>query len=115
MRNSGCEVPDYMLQMKKASKRDLKKVANKPPSRAPISTEPLIDKRKRLRREKRIAMTKKAKLEGLKDKSKSSSTTAPPSSKKKIKVEELKDKTKSSAAAPPTKKKAKLDTKTKKS
>lgn len=115
MRNSGCEVPDYMLQMKKASKRDLKKVAFKPPSRASISTEPLLDKRKRLRREKRIAITKKAKLEGLKGKAKSPSTTAPASTKKKAKVGALKEKTKSSATAPPSKKKAKLDTKTKKS
>ena len=50
MRNSGCEVPDYMLEMKKLRKKDsrLKKL----PKRKSISTEPLVDKIKRQRKAK---------------------------------------------------------------
>lgn len=38
MKASGCEVPDYMLAMKKWSKRDRKKKEREAPKRAPIST-----------------------------------------------------------------------------
>ena len=52
MRNSGCEVPEYMLQMKKTTKKDAKKLELNVPSRKRISTEPFPDKQKRERREK---------------------------------------------------------------
>lgn len=38
MKDSGCEVPDYMLAMKKWNKRDRKKKEREIPKRAPIST-----------------------------------------------------------------------------
>ena len=64
MRNSGCEVPEYMLQMKKTSKSDAKKMAKKIPTRKSISTEPLPDKIKRKKRERIIANVRKSKQNG---------------------------------------------------
>lgn len=55
MRNSGCEVPEYMLQMKKTSKSEAKKMARSVPKRNSISTEPIPDKIKRKKLERRIA------------------------------------------------------------
>ncbi|XP_046450011.1 probable ATP-dependent RNA helicase DDX52 [Daphnia pulex] len=64
MRNSGCEVPEYMLQMKKTSRSDAKKMARKVPTRKSISTEPLPDKIKRKKRERIIANVRKNKQNG---------------------------------------------------
>ncbi len=64
MRNSGCEVPEYMLQMKKTSRSDAKKMARKVPTRKTISTEPLPDKIKRKKRERIIANVRKNKQNG---------------------------------------------------
>lgn len=64
MRNSGCEVPEYMLQMKKTSRSDAKKMARKVPTRKSISTEPLPDKIKRKKRERIIANVRKNKQSG---------------------------------------------------
>lgn len=61
MRNSGCEVPDYMLQMKKTSKSEAKKMAQNVPTRKSISTEPIPDKIKRKKRERIIANVRKTK------------------------------------------------------
>ncbi|XP_043282729.1 probable ATP-dependent RNA helicase DDX52 [Venturia canescens] len=46
MRASGCQVPEYMLAMKKHSKRDRKKLERETPKRAPISTLPKFKRRK---------------------------------------------------------------------
>lgn len=62
MRNAGCEVPDYMMQMKKTSKSELKRLERKIPERNSISTEPLTDKIRRERREKKAAAKLKKKL-----------------------------------------------------
>ncbi len=64
MRNSGCEVPEYMLQMKKTSRSDAKKMARKVPTRKSISTELLPDKIKRKKRERIIANVRKNKQNG---------------------------------------------------
>lgn len=64
MRNSGCEVPEYMLQMKKTSKSEAKKMARTVPKRKPISTEPIMDKIKRKKRERIIANVRQAKQKG---------------------------------------------------
>ena len=61
MRNSGCEVPEYMLQMRKTSKSNKKKLAQKVPSRKRISTELPMDKKRRERRQKRLRRAEKAK------------------------------------------------------
>ena len=61
MRNSGCEVPEYMLQMKKVHKNVVKKLARNIPKRNSISTEPIPDKIKRKKIERRIANAKKSK------------------------------------------------------
>lgn len=61
MRNSGCEVPDYMLQMKKTSKSDAKKMARNIPTRKSISTEPIPDKIKRKKRERILNNVRKTK------------------------------------------------------
>lgn len=58
MRNSGCEVPEYMLQMKKTSKSEAKKMARVLPERKSISTEPFSDKIKRKKLEGKIAESK---------------------------------------------------------
>ena len=47
-------MPEYMLEMKKMSKGNRKKMAVKVPARKRISTEPLLDKKRRERRQKRM-------------------------------------------------------------
>jgi len=61
MRNSGCEVPDYMLELRKTSKSNKKKLAQKVPARKRISTELPMDKKRRERRQKRQRRAEKAK------------------------------------------------------
>ena len=50
MKNAGCEVPEYMLSMKKSNKRDKKKLENKAPHRESISTTPIYEKEKEIRK-----------------------------------------------------------------
>lgn len=52
MRNSGCEVPEFMLKIKKTSNKDAKKLELNVPKRKRISTEPFPEKEKRERRKK---------------------------------------------------------------
>lgn len=47
MSASGCHVPEYMLAMKKHSKRDKKKMEREAPKRESISTLPKFKKRRR--------------------------------------------------------------------
>lgn len=77
MRNSGCEVPEYMLQMKRPSKRNARKLAKELPKRSRISTEPIPERRKREHREKRIKKLKEAKIKG-------QALPPPPAKKKKV-------------------------------
>jgi ATP-dependent RNA helicase DDX52/ROK1 len=51
LRDSGCEVPDYMVTMKKASKRARRKLESQAPNRESISSVPAyqIEKVKKLR------------------------------------------------------------------
>jgi len=61
MRNSGCEVPEYMLHMK--TSRDIKKkLENSAPNRTSISTESKYDREKRLKKADMVKATKKRKL-----------------------------------------------------
>lgn len=47
MRDSGCEVPEYMLAMKKHSKKERRKLEHSAPKRERISTVPTYKRRKR--------------------------------------------------------------------
>jgi len=51
LRDSGCDVPDYMLTMKKASKRARRKLEGQAPNRERISSVPVyqIEKVKKIR------------------------------------------------------------------
>ena len=62
MRNSGCDVPDYMLSLKKPSRDDRKKLAAKAPKRDGISQISKYEKEENRKREEMIAASKKRKL-----------------------------------------------------
>jgi len=47
MRASGCDVPDYMLVMKKHSKKERRKLERTAPAREKILTVPTYKRRKR--------------------------------------------------------------------
>ena len=64
MRNSGCDVPDYMLSLKKPSRDDRKKLAAKAPKRDGISQISKYEKEENRKREEMIAASKKRKLAG---------------------------------------------------
>jgi len=64
MRNSGCEVPDYMLGLKKANRDERKKLAVQAPKREGISTVSKYEKEQNKKKEEMIAASKKRKLEG---------------------------------------------------
>ena len=64
MKNSGCEVPSYMLTMKKGSRDDRKKLAAKAPKRDGISQISKYEKEEIRKKEEMIAASKKRKLEG---------------------------------------------------
>lgn len=59
MRASGCDVPDYMLAMKKHSKKERRKLERTAPTRERILTIPMYKQRKRNSHE----IEKKLKLE----------------------------------------------------
>ncbi|XP_069683792.1 probable ATP-dependent RNA helicase DDX52 isoform X1 [Periplaneta americana] len=61
LRESGCEVPEYMLTMKKASKRARRKLEQRAPQRESISTIPSyqIEKTKKLKRKIQESKLKK--------------------------------------------------------
>lgn len=46
MKDSGCEVPEYMLEMKKVTKKVRKERENRAPERESISTVPKREKQK---------------------------------------------------------------------
>ena len=64
MKNSGCEVPSYMLTMKKGSRDDRKKLAARAPKRDGISQISKYEKEEIRKKEEMIAASKKRKLEG---------------------------------------------------
>ena len=64
MRNSGCDVPDYMLGLKKPSRDDRKKLAARAPKRDGISQISKYEKEENRKREEMIAASKKRKLAG---------------------------------------------------
>ena len=64
MRNSGCDVPGYMLTIKKTSRDDRKKLAAKAPKRDGISQVSKYEKEEMRKKEEMIAASKKRKLEG---------------------------------------------------
>ncbi|XP_059487179.1 probable ATP-dependent RNA helicase DDX52 [Neocloeon triangulifer] len=59
--NSGCEVPEYIMKLDRASKTERKERAMKAPKRKQISTEPSFEKEKRLKIRR---IMKKAKNKG---------------------------------------------------
>ena len=69
MKNSGCEVPSYMLTMKKGSRDDRKKLATRAPKGDGISQISKYEKEEIKKKEEMIAASKKRKLEGRSKKS----------------------------------------------
>ncbi|XP_054262312.1 probable ATP-dependent RNA helicase DDX52 [Macrosteles quadrilineatus] len=61
MKDSGCEVPEYMLALKKVSKRAKRKLEQRAPERKPISTMPSYVKYRANRLKSKIESTKKKK------------------------------------------------------
>ena len=64
IKNSGGEVPDYMLKMKKATRQEKRYLAKHAVNRETISRESKYDREKREKLQKAIAKSKKIKLEG---------------------------------------------------
>lgn len=62
MRDSGCKVPDYMLSLKKTSKKERRKLEKTAPERKSISTTPFHLKRKATNKFKNSIPNKKMKL-----------------------------------------------------
>uniref|UniRef100_A0A1B6MTW2 Probable ATP-dependent RNA helicase DDX52 n=1 Tax=Graphocephala atropunctata TaxID=36148 RepID=A0A1B6MTW2_9HEMI len=61
MKDSGCEVPEYILTLKKTSKRERRKLEQRAPERKPISTLPSYVKYRKNRLKSKIESTKKRK------------------------------------------------------
>jgi len=61
VKNSGCEVPEYMLHLKKPGRDERKKLAESAPKRDGITTESKYDQEKREKRESIISASKKRK------------------------------------------------------
>lgn len=68
MKQSGCEVPDWMLKMRNANNDEKKKFKTKPIARDEISTVPKIVKQKRRERAEKEKEAKKRKVEHKKNK-----------------------------------------------
>ncbi|XP_055585794.1 probable ATP-dependent RNA helicase DDX52 [Uranotaenia lowii] len=66
IKKAGGTVPDYMLKLKKGSKRDRKKLEQKAPKRAAIRTLPAFEMQDRARKKKLIAKSKGQKPVGSK-------------------------------------------------
>ncbi|KAF9160773.1 RNA-dependent ATPase rok1 [Actinomortierella ambigua] len=64
MRESGCEVPDWMLSMKKPSKNEKKNLRKMPLSRKTINTMSTYDKKKIAHKRDIVANSKKRKQQG---------------------------------------------------
>lgn len=60
MKNSGCEVPEYMLAMKKLTKRDRRKMEKTAPEREPISTALGFKKKKKLKNQSKVTTESKS-------------------------------------------------------
>jgi len=65
MRNSGCEVPEYMLHLKKPSRDDKKKLVERAPKRDGIRKESKYEKEGRKKKEEMIAASRKRKQEAI--------------------------------------------------
>jgi len=63
MRNSGCEVPEYMLHLAKPSRDKRKELLSRAPKREGISKESSYVKQQRKKKEDMVAASKKRKLE----------------------------------------------------
>ena len=64
IKNSGGDVPDYMLKMKKATRQEKRFLAKHAVNRETICRESKYDREKREKLQKAIAKSKKIKLEG---------------------------------------------------
>ena len=65
MRNSGCDVPEYMLHLKKPSRDDKKKLIERAPKRDGIRKESKYEKDGRKKKEEMIAASRKRKQEAI--------------------------------------------------
>ena len=77
MRNSGCEVPDYMLTLKKVNRDERKKLALRAPKRDGITRVSKYEKEQTKKKEEIIAASKKRKSEGKVRKPKKKKKTSP--------------------------------------
>jgi len=59
MRASGCDVPDYMLAMKKHNKKERRKLEHTAPAREKILSVPTYKRRKRKSRIEKISKSEK--------------------------------------------------------
>ncbi|ANB13807.1 RNA-dependent ATPase ROK1 [Sugiyamaella lignohabitans] len=67
MKQSGCDVGDWMLKMKKITKNDKKQLKKKPVERTEISTVPSVIRQKRKQRRDMVEASKKRKLHSTDD------------------------------------------------
>mmetsp|Transcript_7025 Transcript_7025/g.16343 ORF Transcript_7025/g.16343 Transcript_7025/m.16343 type:complete len:615 (+) Transcript_7025:82-1926(+) len=58
MTQSGCEVPDWMLNLKKANKRDRKRLAQRAPDRPSIVQVPAFERQQRAKKQQMIEQSK---------------------------------------------------------
>lgn len=61
MKSSGCEIPDWMLKLKKPGRKSRKKLSKTPPSRSAIKTVSMYDSQKAKRKRELIEASKKKK------------------------------------------------------
>jgi len=61
MKSSGCEIPDWMMKLKKPGRKSRKKLSKQPPTRSTIKTVSKYDSQKAKRKRKLIEASKKKK------------------------------------------------------
>lgn len=59
LKSSGCDVPEYMLSLKKRSKKERKQLEKSAPKRDDITTKPIYDKLKKLGKERKFKEIRK--------------------------------------------------------
>lgn len=64
MKNSGCEIADWMMELKKPSRKSKMKLLHKPPSRSPIKTLSKYDSQKAKRKRDFVESSKVEKKKG---------------------------------------------------
>eukprot|EP00002_Diphylleia_rotans_P032593 TRINITY_DN6859_c0_g1_i1.p1 TRINITY_DN6859_c0_g1~~TRINITY_DN6859_c0_g1_i1.p1 ORF type:complete len:313 (-),score=69.22 TRINITY_DN6859_c0_g1_i1:210-1148(-) len=65
MRESGCDVPDWMLTLKKVSKKEKKKLKTHPVKRKAVHETPIYDRKQARKEAKKAAKERKAKMKDM--------------------------------------------------